>query len=249
MAGMNSGAMSQLPMIDMSSTQALLNIVRSASAQNAQQLETYLRSNSSSSGAGHTGAGGSGSGAGGGTGAAVSATKRPADPHAPLDLSAHVAKRPYMDPLLAPFKAGVEMESLVPAGGKKSPTRPPTGGSANKSLPLSCRLTCAADSCSPAATQVQTWTVSDVVNFVKTIDLCHEYAEVFREHSIDGCTLPLLTEEHLMSTMSMKLGPALKLRSVLAKKIGHCAVCLHCVHCHSNGEPPASPSRDHSNDD
>ena len=158
MAGMNSGTMSQLPMIDMSSTQALLNIVRSASAQNAQQLETYLRSSSSSATA------------------ATSATKRPADPHAPLDLSAHVAKRPYIDPL-APFKA-VEMEALLPAGGKKSPTRPPTGGSANKTLPMSCRLTCAADSCSPAATQVQLWTVTDVVNFVKTIDLCQEYAEV-----------------------------------------------------------------------
>ena len=204
MAGMNSGAMSQLPMIDMSSTQALLNIVRSASAQNAQQLETYLRSNSSSSGAGHTGAGGSGSGAGGGTGAAVSATKRPADPHAPLDLSAHVAKRPYMDPLLAPFKAGVEMESLVPAGGKKSPTRPPTGGSANKSLPLSCRLTCAADSCSPAATQVQTWTVSDVVNFVKTIDLCHEYAEVSLIYIFN---YPLLNYQQQPPTLSTRPPP------------------------------------------
>ena len=162
MAGMNpGGAMSQLPMIDMSSTQALLNIVRSASAQNAQQLETYLRSSSSSSSAT----------------AATAATKRPADPHAPLDLSAHVAKRPYIDP----FKS-VQMESLVPVvvvgGGKKSPSRPSTGAAANKTLPLPCRLACAADSCSPAAAQVQLWSVADVVNFVKTIDLCHEYAEV-----------------------------------------------------------------------
>merc|ERR1712071_589886 len=79
---------------------------------------------------------------------------------------------------------------------KKSPSRPSTGAAANKTLPLPCRLACAADSCSPAAAQVQLWSVADVVNFVKAIDLCHEYAEVFREHSIDGCTLPLLTEEH-----------------------------------------------------
>lgn len=66
--------------------------------------------------------------------------------------------------------------------------------------------------------------------------------QVFREHSIDGSTLPLLTEEHLMSTMNMKLGPALKLRSVLASKIGHCAVCLHCVHCHHNDQAASPPS-------
>lgn len=70
--------------------------------------------------------------------------------------------------------------------------------------------------------------------------LCYffSFQKVFREHSIDGCTLPLLTEEHLIGNMNMKLGPALKLRSVLAKKIGHCAICLHCVHCHS--DPTAS---------
>lgn len=37
--------------------------------------------------------------------------------------------------------------------------------------------------------------------------------QVFREHAIDGETLPLLTEEHLLSTMGLKLGPALKIRS------------------------------------
>ena len=59
------------------------------------------------------------------------------------------------------------------------------------------------------------------------------FLQTFKDHSIDGSTLPLLTEDHLTSTLNMKLGPALKLRTVLAKKIGHCAVCLHCVHCHS----------------
>ena len=75
------------------------------------------------------------------------------------------------------------------------------------------------------------------------------YLQVFREHSIDGCTLPLLTEEHLINNMNMKLGPALKLRSVLAKKIGHCAVCLHCVHCHSDPAGQQSPSREQETTD
>lgn len=37
--------------------------------------------------------------------------------------------------------------------------------------------------------------------------------KVFREQAIDGETLPLLTEEHLLNTMGLKLGPALKIRS------------------------------------
>lgn len=37
--------------------------------------------------------------------------------------------------------------------------------------------------------------------------------KVFKEHAIDGETLPLLTEEHLRSTMGLKLGPALKILS------------------------------------
>lgn len=37
--------------------------------------------------------------------------------------------------------------------------------------------------------------------------------QVFREQAIDGETLPLLTEKHLLSTMGLKLGPALRIRS------------------------------------
>jgi hypothetical protein len=37
--------------------------------------------------------------------------------------------------------------------------------------------------------------------------------QVFGEQGIDGETLPLLTEEHLLNTMGLKLGPALKIRA------------------------------------
>lgn len=60
----------------------------------------------------------------------------------------------------------------------------------------------------------------------------------FRDQRIDGAGLPLLTEEHLTTTMNMKLGPALKLRSILAKKLGSCNVCLHCSHCHNSAGSP-----------
>lgn len=37
--------------------------------------------------------------------------------------------------------------------------------------------------------------------------------QTFKDHMIDGETLPLLSEEHLLDTMGLKLGPALKIRS------------------------------------
>uniref|UniRef100_A0A182XLF9 SAM domain-containing protein n=1 Tax=Anopheles quadriannulatus TaxID=34691 RepID=A0A182XLF9_ANOQN len=50
----------------------------------------------------------------------------------------------------------------------------------------------------------------------------------FRDQSIDGAGLPLLTEEHLTNSLGMKLGPALKLRSMLAKKLGGPCPCALC---------------------
>ncbi|ENN76607.1 hypothetical protein YQE_06865, partial [Dendroctonus ponderosae] len=58
------------------------------------------------------------------------------------------------------------------------------------------------------------------------------YMPMFREQQIDGSGLPLLTEEHLTQTLGMKLGPALKLRSILAKKLGNYT--KYCSSCHSN---------------
>jgi len=51
----------------------------------------------------------------------------------------------------------------------------------------------------------------------------------FRDQSIDGTGLPLLTEDHLVNSLGMKLGPALKLRSILAKKLGGPCPCVACV--------------------
>ncbi|XP_044253392.1 uncharacterized protein LOC123004276 isoform X2 [Tribolium madens] len=96
---------------------------------------------------------------------------------------------------------------------------------------------------------VASWTVDDVCNFVSSIDICAEYAQNFRDQRIDGSGLPLLTEEHLTTTMNMKLGPALKLRSLLAKKVGSCSVCLHCTHCHnSTGSPEPSNTAGNTSD-
>ncbi|XP_058017276.1 sterile alpha motif domain-containing protein 11 isoform X3 [Ahaetulla prasina] len=71
-----------------------------------------------------------------------------------------------------------------------------------------------------ALQDVSKWTVDDVCSFVSCLSGCAEYSQVFREQAIDGETLPLLTEEHLLNHMGLKLGPALKIRSQVAKRVG-----------------------------
>uniref|UniRef100_A0A8C3RA05 Sterile alpha motif domain containing 11 n=1 Tax=Cyanoderma ruficeps TaxID=181631 RepID=A0A8C3RA05_9PASS len=73
---------------------------------------------------------------------------------------------------------------------------------------------------SPALEDISKWTVEDVCSFVSNLSGCTEYTQVFREQAIDGETLPLLTEEHLLNNMGLKLGPALKIRSQVARRLG-----------------------------
>ncbi|XP_028849487.1 polyhomeotic-like protein 2 isoform X3 [Denticeps clupeoides] len=55
------------------------------------------------------------------------------------------------------------------------------------------------------------WNVEDVYEFIGSLPGCQEIAEEFRSQEIDGQALLLLKEDHLMSTMNIKLGPALKI--------------------------------------
>ena len=58
------------------------------------------------------------------------------------------------------------------------------------------------------------WTEQDVYHFISGIEGCSQYAEEFISQEIDGQALLLLNEDHLMSNLNVKLGPALK---ILAK--------------------------------
>ncbi|XP_037311166.2 polyhomeotic-like protein 3 isoform X2 [Pungitius pungitius] len=60
----------------------------------------------------------------------------------------------------------------------------------------------------PAPSQ---WSVEDVTAFIHTLPGCGDVAEAFRLQEIDGQALLLLTEDHLMTSMNIKLGPALKI--------------------------------------
>uniref|UniRef100_A0A3Q3KZM1 Sterile alpha motif domain containing 7 n=1 Tax=Mastacembelus armatus TaxID=205130 RepID=A0A3Q3KZM1_9TELE len=67
---------------------------------------------------------------------------------------------------------------------------------------------------------IRKWTVNDVYNFINSIPTCSEYAQTFKDHLIDGETLPLLSEEHLLDTLGLKLGPAVKIRSQVSRRLG-----------------------------
>ncbi|XP_069583443.1 polyhomeotic-like protein 3 isoform X1 [Ranitomeya imitator] len=62
-----------------------------------------------------------------------------------------------------------------------------------------------------AQTEPSLWTVEDVWAFIYSLPGCREIADEFRMQEIDGQALLLLKEDHLMSTMNIKLGPALKI--------------------------------------
>ncbi|XP_013868070.1 polyhomeotic-like protein 1 [Austrofundulus limnaeus] len=61
-----------------------------------------------------------------------------------------------------------------------------------------------------SATPAQ-WSVDEVCKFISSLQGCEELAAQFLSQEIDGQALMLLREEHLISTMNIKLGPALKI--------------------------------------
>ena len=69
----------------------------------------------------------------------------------------------------------------------------------------------------PALTSVRgnplKWNVTEVCDFIKNLPGCAEYVDDFAQQEIDGQALMLLKADHLMTAMSIKLGPALKICS------------------------------------
>uniref|UniRef100_A0A3P9KA19 Polyhomeotic homolog 1 n=1 Tax=Oryzias latipes TaxID=8090 RepID=A0A3P9KA19_ORYLA len=66
-----------------------------------------------------------------------------------------------------------------------------------------------APSCPPSSPAQ--WSVEEVSQFISSLQGCEDLASMFLSQEIDGQALLLLKEEHLMSTMNIKLGPALKI--------------------------------------
>jgi len=56
------------------------------------------------------------------------------------------------------------------------------------------------------------WSCDDVFQFVKCVSGIH-VAELFKAQEVDGSALSLIRDDHLVNTMQIKLGPALKIMS------------------------------------
>lgn len=55
--------------------------------------------------------------------------------------------------------------------------------------------------------------VDEVCDYIRSLPGCSDCADAFAKHGIDGQALVLLNEDHLVKTMKIKLGPALKIMS------------------------------------
>ncbi|XP_049891197.1 polyhomeotic-like protein 1 isoform X3 [Epinephelus moara] len=85
----------------------------------------------------------------------------------------------------------------------------PASSASCHQLPPPLPTESSAPSCLPASPAQ--WSVEDVSQFISSLQGCEELASQFLSQEIDGQALLLLKEEHLMSTMNIKLGPALKI--------------------------------------
>lgn len=61
-----------------------------------------------------------------------------------------------------------------------------------------------------------TWSVEQVSMFIKKVGFAG-YSCVFKDNDVDGEALLLLREEHILNTLGIKLGPALKLFKLIKK--------------------------------
>ena len=62
-----------------------------------------------------------------------------------------------------------------------------------------------------------TWSSHQVAYFICMIDGCERYGQLFLNEQVDGEALLLLREEHLLSILNLKLGPALKILAKVKK--------------------------------
>uniref|UniRef100_A0A3B3SQV7 Scm polycomb group protein like 4 n=1 Tax=Paramormyrops kingsleyae TaxID=1676925 RepID=A0A3B3SQV7_9TELE len=113
--------------------------------------------------------------------------------------------KPYGYRVCQPFPGG-----SAPPGLCRQTASPSTFQEGNRSYSPSPE---SQESKPPPSKDPSTWTVEDVVWFVKDADplALGPHVEVFRKHEIDGYALLLLKSDMIMKYLGLKLGPALKL--------------------------------------
>ncbi|ESO87186.1 hypothetical protein LOTGIDRAFT_99568, partial [Lottia gigantea] len=73
--------------------------------------------------------------------------------------------------------------------------------------------------CRNRAEDIRNWSVEDVCLFISRLDGCSLYSETFREQRVDGRILVLLTTDHMIKSLGLKLGPAVLISEAVTKKL------------------------------
>ncbi|NWV53178.1 SCML4 protein, partial [Daphoenositta chrysoptera] len=138
-------------------------------------------------------------------GSAYAVRQSPADGHpAGASSSSSCSHRPAQMSAGGSSSAGLRHQTSSPTGngayleGNRSASSPPPERQ---------------DAARPSSKNPLTWTVDDVVWFVKDADpqALGPHVDLFRKHEIDGNALLLLKSDMIMKYLGLKLGPALKL--------------------------------------
>lgn len=69
--------------------------------------------------------------------------------------------------------------------------------------------------CVKKNSEPQMWRIEDVVHFISTVPSCENYCALFIEHKIDGEAFLMLSQKDLIEILDIKLGPAVKLYSII----------------------------------
>ncbi|NXY29530.1 SCML4 protein, partial [Pomatorhinus ruficollis] len=139
----------------------------------------------------------------GSMGSMYTVRQSPADGHPAGASSSSCGHRPAQMSSGGSSSAGLQHQT-------SSPTRNGTSLEGNRSASSPSPEQ---DAARPSSKNPLTWTVDDVVWFVKDADpqALGPHVELFRKHEIDGNALLLLKSDMIMKYLGLKLGPALKL--------------------------------------
>ncbi|NWR49323.1 SCML4 protein, partial [Regulus satrapa] len=140
----------------------------------------------------------------GSTGSMYTVRQSPADGHPAGGSSSSCSHRPAQMPSGGNSSTGLRHQNSSPTGSGAYPE-----GNRSASSPSPEQQ----DAARPSSKNPLTWTVDDVVWFVKDADpqALGPHVELFRKHEIDGNALLLLKSDMIMKYLGLKLGPALKL--------------------------------------
>lgn len=64
-------------------------------------------------------------------------------------------------------------------------------------------------------TDPREWQEDEVVKFVSSLPYCKDHGALFKEHRIDGEAFLMLNQQDLVDILNIKLGPAIKLYSII----------------------------------